>query len=54
MKKFLEVAKKVVTHKFAIPTLALLLCGIFTPISEFLGGAFFGILVYTFVKTFQK
>lgn len=54
MKKFLEIAKKVATHKFAIPTLALLLCGIFTPISEFVGGACFGVLFYTVVKAFNE
>ena len=50
MKKIKEVLKSVCTHNFFLPAVFLLLGGLTTPASPFIGGLFFGAMG---LKTFE-
>ena len=45
--KITKTLKAVLKHKFTVPVVSLLVGGLLTPISPFLGGLCFGVLGYT-------
>jgi len=45
--KITETSKTVLKHKFTVPVVSLLVGGLLTPVSPFLGGLCFGVLGYT-------